>query len=213
MIGSHLPVRGCCAPVDFAATLGHAHRRRIFDSKGGAGVREEALDRVKLIFHLFDVNRNGYLEPEDFELMSGHVVAAAAASDDTAKHNITQAFRQFWATLEAELDADADGKVSYDEWVMCVLSPERFDDTIAQFADALSALGDPDGDGLIERPIFAALMAAIGFEADRLHDLYDTFGPDDNDRVPVPVWRDTIVEYYRPDRGGIPGDRLVRAEG
>jgi len=176
-------------------------------------VREEALDRVKLIFHLFDVNRNGYLEPDDFELMSGHVVAAAAASDDTAKDNIAKAFRQFWATLEAELDTDADGKVSYDEWIACVLTPERFDDTIAQFADALSALGDPDGDGLIERPVFADLMAAIGFEQDRLHDLYNAFGPDDNDRVPVSVWRDTIFEYYRPDKGGIAGDRLVRAEG
>jgi len=168
---------------------------------------------VQLIFHSFDVNGNGCLEPGDFELMSGHVVAAAVASDDTAKDNIAKAFRQFWATLEAELDADADGRVSYDEWIGCVLSPERFDDTIAQFADALSALGDPDGDGLIERPIFADLMSAIGFEQDRLHDLYNTFGPDNEDRAPVRVWRDTIFDHYRPDKGGIAGDRLVRAEG
>lgn len=176
----------------------------------GVVVRDEALDRVRLIFQLFDVNQNGYLEPDDFELMSGRVVAAATASDDAAKDHIVQAFQQYWTTLETELDADADGRVSYDEFTACVLSPERFDDTIAEFADALSLLGDPDGDGLVERPTFADLMAAIGFDADRVHDLYDVFGPDDNDRVPVPVWRDAIVEYYRPDRAGIAGDRLVR---
>jgi Ca2+-binding EF-hand superfamily protein len=176
-------------------------------------VRDEALDRVKLIFHLFDVNRNGYLEPDDFELMSGRVVAAAADSDEAAKGAIVSAFRQYWTTLEAELDADADGRVSYDEFTACVLSPERFDATIAQFADALSLLGDPDGDGLIERPLFTALMTAIGFETDRINDLFDIFGPDEQDRVAVPVWRDAIVEYYRPDKAGIAGDRLVRAEG
>jgi Ca2+-binding EF-hand superfamily protein len=176
-------------------------------------VRGEALDRVKLIFQLFDVNRNGYLEPEDFELMSGRVVAAAAASNNTARDAIVAAFRQYWATLLAELDADADGRVSRDEFVAIVLAPERFDDTIAQFADALSALGDPDGDGLIERPVFVALMEAIGFGSDQIHDLYDVFGPDSADRVPVPVWRDAIVEYYRPDRAGIAGDKLVSTGG
>jgi hypothetical protein len=29
----------------------------------------------------------------------------------------------------------------------------------------------------------------------------------------VPVWRDAIVEYYRPDRAGIAGDKLVPVEG
>jgi Ca2+-binding EF-hand superfamily protein len=176
-------------------------------------VREEALDRVKLIFHLFDVNRNGYLEPDDFELMSGRVVAAAAGSDEAARAAVVAAFRQYWATLADELDTDADGRVSYDEFTARVLSPERFDDTIAEFADALARLGDPDGDGLVERPLFTALMTAIGFEPDRINDLFDVFGPDSADRVAVPVWRDAIVEYYRPDRAGIAGDRLVRSEG
>jgi hypothetical protein len=115
--------------------------------------------------------------------------------------------------LAAELDTNADGRVSFDEFTACVLVPDRFDDTVAQFADALSALGDPDGDGLVERPIFIDLMVAIGFGQDQIHDLYNVFGPDNDDRVPVPVWRDAIVEYYRPDRAGIAGDRLVPVEG
>ena len=129
------------------------------------------------------------------------------------KGAIAAAFRRYWATLEAELDTDGDGRVSYPEFTACVLSPERFDDTIAEFADALSRLGDPDGDGLVERPVFTNLMTAIGFAPDRIDDLYDSFGPDADDRVPAPVWRDAIVEYYRPDKAGIAGDRLVRAEG
>lgn len=176
-------------------------------------MREEALDRVKLIFQLFDVNGNGYLEPDDFELMSGRVVAAAVGADQAAKTAVAAAFRQYWATLESELDTDADGRVSYPEFTACVLTPDRFDDTVAEFADALARLGDPDRDGLIERPLFAALMSAIGFASERVDDVFDAFGPDAGDRVTVPVWRDAIVEYYRPDRAGIVGDRLVRAEG
>lgn len=90
-----------------------------------------------------------------------------------------------------------------------MLSPARFDATIDAFAQALAALGDPDGDGLIERPAFVALMTAIGFEHGNIEALFDAFGPSDEDRIQVATWAEGIKEYYAPDKAGIPGDHLV----
>ena len=172
-------------------------------------MRTEAVNRVKLVFTLFDADGNGYLEPEDFELMGRRVVEAATGSDDAAKAAMVTAFRRYWATLAQELDANRDGRVSYEEYQACVLAPERFDEAIDEFAEALAALGDPDGDGLIERPLFVALMTAIGFELPNIHVLFTAFEPDASDRVSVPVWAGAIRDYYAPDKAGIPGDHLV----
>jgi Ca2+-binding EF-hand superfamily protein len=172
-------------------------------------MRTEALDRVRLVFTLFDVDGNGRLEANDFQLMSDRVVEAAPDADEAAIGAIVASFRKWWTTLLTELDTDHDGTISFDEYTACVLSPERFDDTINDFADALAGLGDPDGDGLIERPLFVDLMTAIGFDLPNINALFDAFEPDADDRVAVPVWVAAIKEYYAPDKAGTVGNHLV----
>lgn len=172
-------------------------------------MRAEALDRVRLIFQLFDVDGSGDLRADDFELMANRVVHAAPEADDAAANAMLGAFDQYWTTLVTELDVNHDNRISFEEFSACVLSPERFDATIRQFAEALAALGDPDGDGFIERPVFVALMLAIGFDIANIHALFDAFEPTDSDQIQVPVWVAGIIEYYSPELTGIPGDHLV----
>lgn len=174
-------------------------------------MRTEAAKRVELVFSLFDANGNGVVDSDDFDLMTDRVLEAAVASDDSAKEAIRAAFRRYWTTLATELDANGDGVITVEEFRPFVLDPQRFGPTIREFAQALAALGDPDGDGFIERPLFVALMRAIGFEEENIHALFDAFGPDAEDRVTVATWAAGIEDFYAPDLAGIPGDRLVVA--
>lgn len=172
-------------------------------------MRAEATNRVRLVFSLFDANGNGAIEADDFEIMASRVVEAAPDSDDAAKNAMLAAFRRYWSTLDAELDTDGDGRITFDEYAACVLSPERFDLTISDFAESLAALGDPDGDGLIERPLFMELMTAIGFGRPNIDALFDAFEPSESDQIEVTTWVVGIKDYYSPDKAGIPGDHLV----
>ncbi|MFF0431231.1 EF-hand domain-containing protein [Streptomyces sp. NPDC004327] len=174
-------------------------------------MRTEAAKRVELVFSLFDANGNGVIDSGDFDLMTERVLEAAVASDTDARHAIQAAFRRYWTTLATELDTNGDGVITIEEFRPFVLDPERFGPTVTEFARALSALGDPDGDGLIERPLFMSLMTAIGFEEANIHALFDAFGPDAADRITVATWAAGIEDYYAPDLAGIPGDRLVGA--
>lgn len=169
----------------------------------------QAAKRAELVFALFDADGNGVIEVDDFELMTDRVVASAAASDDAAKAAIREAFAAYWRTLSAELDVDGDGQITREEFSGFVLSPERFGPTVQQFAQALAALGDPDGDGLIERPVFLALMLAIGFGEQNINALFDEFGPNGDGLITVDTWVAGIKDFYAPDLAGIAGDYLV----
>ncbi|MFD4687138.1 EF-hand domain-containing protein [Streptomyces sp. NPDC058461] len=160
----------------------------------------EATDRVRLVFSLFDADGNGFIEPADFELMGSRVVEAAPKAGDPARQRLLAAFH-----------GDGDGRISPEEFTAVVLDPGRFDATVAEFADALAGIGDPDGDGFVERPDFVALMTAIGFERPNIDALFDAFDPVGSGRVAVAVWADGIRDYYRPDKAGIPGDHLTAA--
>ncbi|AXI76311.1 EF-hand domain-containing protein [Peterkaempfera bronchialis] len=172
-------------------------------------MRTEALDRVKLVFSLFDADGNRYLEADDFELMAERVIQAVPEADEAAKSAMLAGFRKYWTTLVRELDANHDNRISFDEYVACVLAPERFSEAISEFAESLVGMGHLDGDGFIGRPAFTALMRAIGFAPANIDALFDAFEPTDADRIAATTWITGIKEYYSPDKAGIPGDHLV----
>ncbi|MFJ2213153.1 EF-hand domain-containing protein [Streptomyces sp. NPDC101062] len=169
----------------------------------------EATNRVQLVFSLFDADGNGLLEAGDFELMGSRVVAAVPTAGDARKQAMLDAFRRFWTTLVTELDADGDGRISQEEFTACVLNPARFDAASDVFARAMSALGSPEEDGLVARPVFVAVLTAVGFQQANIEALFEALGPADDDRVAVDAWAEAIREYYRPEKAGIAGDHLT----
>ncbi|EFF88355.1 LOW QUALITY PROTEIN: calcium binding protein, partial [Streptomyces sp. e14] len=96
---------------------------------------------------------------------------------------------------------------------LCAVARERFEATIDEFARALSAIGDPEGDGFVNRPDFVALMTAIGFRRPNIEALFEAFGPVAGDRIPVATWAEGIRDYYRPEKAGIAGDHLTASGG
>ncbi|MFI5529814.1 EF-hand domain-containing protein [Kitasatospora sp. NPDC051853] len=169
----------------------------------------EASDRVGLVFSLFDADGNGVLESDDFDLMTRRVTDALPQAGAAAKDRLAAALGRYWETLVGELDVDGDGRISPEEFEAVVLDPQRFDAVVDEFAEALTGLADADGDKLVTRPDFLAVMTAIGFELPNIQALFDALGPVDGDRVEAPVWAEAIRDYYRPEKAGIAGDRLL----
>jgi Ca2+-binding EF-hand superfamily protein len=171
-------------------------------------MRTEAIQRVRLVFTLFDADGNGVLEADDFDLMAKRVVAAVPEADAARRDAMVTAFRTFWKTLADELDTNRDNKVDFEEFKAVVLAPERFSAAVGQFAEALTAVSDPDGDGMVERPTFMAVMTAIGFSQPNIRSLFDALEPAGTEQASVSAWADAIREYYDPEAAGI-ADHLV----
>ncbi|MDR3034152.1 MAG: EF-hand domain-containing protein [Kitasatospora sp.] len=169
----------------------------------------EAFQRAALVFTLFDTNGNGVLDAEDFDLMTERLLTVAEDSPAADRQALADSLSRYWQVLSETLDTNRDGLISPEEFRGFVLNTELFGVTAAAFAEALAVLGDPDGDGLIERPRFLSLMTAIGFERPNIESLFNAFGPDAEDRITVGVWAEGIRDYYSPEKVGIPGDHLV----
>lgn len=172
-------------------------------------MRTEAVTRVKLVFTLFDADGNGVLEADDFTLMADRVAAAVPDADEARTRAMRAGFQRYWETLVRELDTNRDGRITYDEFQACVLSPERFDGAVDAFAAGFSHFGDVDGSGTVARPVFIGMMRGVGFELPNIEALFHAFGPDGDDRVRVDVWEAEIKNYYAPDKGGVPADLLA----
>ncbi len=172
-------------------------------------MRDEAVNRVKVVFTLFDADGNGVLEPDDFALMSDRVAAAVPDADEARKNAMRAGFTRYWNTLAGELDADRDGRITYDEYQACVLSPERFDGAVAEFAASFARMGDTDGSGRVARPAFTGMLRGVGFDLPNIDALFEALGPDDSDRIAVEAWEAEIRNFYAPDKGGIPADLLA----
>ncbi|MEU6389573.1 EF-hand domain-containing protein [Streptomyces sp. NPDC046939] len=172
-------------------------------------MRTEAVTRVKLVFTLFDADGNGVLEADDFTLMSDRVAAAVPDADQARTQAMRASFRRYWETLARELDTNRDGRITYEEFQACVLSPERFSGAVDEFASAFSRFGDVDGSGTVTRPVFIGMMRGVGFDRANIEALFDAFGPDADDRIRTDVWEAEIKNYYAPDKGGVPADLLA----
>ncbi|UED88151.1 EF-hand domain-containing protein [Streptomyces profundus] len=172
-------------------------------------MRDEVLNRVRVLFSVLDADGNGVLEQADFALMGSRVDAAAWRSTPAEREVVRVEFRNWWEALAAALDTDGDGRIDFDEYSGVVLSPERFADTVAAFARALAPLGDPEGRGTIARDVFLALMTAIGFAPDRVDAVFDALGPSADDRIEVTAWEGAVRDFFTPDKVGIAGDHLA----
>jgi Ca2+-binding EF-hand superfamily protein len=172
-------------------------------------MRDEAVSRVKHVFTLFDADGNGVLEPDDFDLMSDRVAAAVPEAGEARKQTMRAAFTRYWNTLAAELDADGDGRITYDEFQACVLSPERFSGAVDEFAAGFARFGDVDGSGTVARPVFTGMLRGVGFGLPNIQALFEALGPDDRDRIAVRAWEEEIRNFYAPDKGGVPADLLA----
>ncbi|MBQ0887519.1 EF-hand domain-containing protein [Streptomyces sp. RM72] len=174
-------------------------------------MRTEAITRVKLVFTLFDADGNGVLEADDFKLMSDRVAAAVPDADEAGTEAMRAGFQRYWETLAEELDTNRDGRITYDEFQACVLSPERFSEAVDAFAAGFARFGDVDGSGTVTRPVFIGMMRGVGFDLPNIEALFEAFGPDAADRIRVDVWEAEIKNYYAPDKGGVPADLLAGA--
>jgi MFS transporter, DHA1 family, tetracycline resistance protein len=101
--------------------------------------------KMKRLFDLIDYDKNGFIEPLDFEQAANTIADLRGLQIGSPDYWL---IHSFWTGLGAKLqtlmDTDGDGKITPDEWNVYMSKRLDFD-----FADAFMKLIDIDGNGEI----------------------------------------------------------------
>ncbi|GLY90288.1 EF-hand domain-containing protein [Actinoallomurus iriomotensis] len=175
-------------------------------AQDGSGARE----RVLLRFRILDADGNGYLDESDFDRLAAEVLNAMGEPRESAKGQaVLDGHRRFWASLRATLDADADGRISREEYLAKLGDPGDAEQTVTDYATSIAALVDRDDDGYVERDDFLTCMTASGFPPAASATVFEELDPSGDGRIAVDHWAAAIVDWYRSERTDIPGHVLV----
>ncbi|WP_434445270.1 EF-hand domain-containing protein [Lentzea sp. E54] len=111
--------------------------------------------RLRRRFEIYDRNRDGYVERSDFDLASARLTSAfGLTADDLRAKRFHEQLLGVWGHLAAVADVNDDGRMSLAEYRTAFVRgllgrPEAFDDVYVPYLDALLAVADHDGDGLL----------------------------------------------------------------
>ncbi|NUT47766.1 MAG: hypothetical protein HOV94_10730 [Saccharothrix sp.] len=162
-------------------------------------------------FDLLDATGDGYLCRDDYEVLAlrlvqsfGHPPRSPAATA------VRRAYRDLWRALAAESDTDDDGRVGKAEFLAWArrATHTAFDRTLRPLAEAVLALVDADGSGVVEREEFRTLVTRCGLPDDEAEALADRLDTDHRGTIGIPAVIRATAEFCLDPTPGGPGHWL-----
>jgi Ca2+-binding EF-hand superfamily protein len=137
-------------------------------------------------FQTFDFDGNGQIERSDFETSAGRVADEFGHSvDSPARQQLLELSLGLWDHLVSMADSDRDGTITLDEYKKAftngLLETEAsFEQGYRPFLDAVMAVADTDGNGMLDADEHVrwtgALMRLPDADAREVHRRLDTDG-------------------------------------
>jgi juvenile hormone diol kinase len=117
------------------------------------------------LFHLLDLDGNGFIERADFDHVVQKYAQFAGWGPDS---KLYEAYRGYvmgvWDALSAGADTDHSGSVSPTEFIALFSQLESFPDQVAEMATRAFDVLDRDGDGTISLEEYRAFREAYGVD-------------------------------------------------
>ncbi|MEV0618764.1 hypothetical protein AB0I81_35965 [Nonomuraea sp. NPDC050404] len=166
------------------------------------------LARLRTRFSLLDINADGHLRAENFDLLAERVLDALIVKRDSARAiALRRGCRIYWQGLAAMAGGGDDDVVSFKKYAAVIPNNAHFDRYGRAYASALTSLADVNDDGQVERVDFLACMEAIGFAIPQIERTYAELSHDG--AVTTEDWKTAIRDFYLSDTAYTPGQFLL----
>ena len=119
-------------------------------------------------FTTLDVDDNGHVSLDDFEVAAYRLMKGYEESPLTAKGaELLRAFTALWRSLAAAADTDDDGKVTASEMAAAIGALRSgagsdFTSAVDDLADAVLGIVDTDASGVVEAEEFRRMLGFFG---------------------------------------------------
>ena len=156
--------------------------------------------KMTLGFYRMDLSRDGYLDAEDFRLLSERIAEISGVEPGTeAFDRIVTAYNMAWQMYFSHADADGDGRVNCAEFLAStvqIVSVENFEEMgLAQNQRMFDAI-DLDQDGSIQVNEFGAFLGAAGVHRDNIQIAFDKLDADGDGVVSEQEFSAALHAYF-----------------
>jgi Ca2+-binding EF-hand superfamily protein len=123
--------------------------------------------KIDRSFSYIDADGNGAITRDDLQGLGARLLAGFGASPAGAQgRRVADSFDRLWDTLADMADLDRDGRITPDEYRSSVVSSfidgDRFEPVFRPAIEAVLAVADTDGDGLLQPQEFLLVHEAFG---------------------------------------------------
>ncbi|MBZ8181435.1 EF-hand domain-containing protein [Oscillatoria salina] len=164
------------------------------------------------LFNIYDTNKNGVVNKEDYELKVQAVAKLHNLSPGSTGYDEMYAqVMADWNNLQQNVDKNQDGQITLDEWLehgyTCINSENMYE-TVKKEADAIFALFDRNGDGVINSEEYTGLMKAWGVSDEGLEIACSKLNLKGDNTLSKDVFKQLLEQFHKSDDPDSPGNYL-----
>lgn len=162
--------------------------------------------KMRTRFATFDIDGDGQVTAEDFEMMARRVIEEFRVREDSPEGSaILEGARRFFVGLAEATDADRSGSISESEFVegaeqRLLDNPEGFDAIARPWVQSVVAIADTDRDGHVSVGEWARALQAMGSNQRVVEQDLQSVDRDRDGRVTLEEATAAVTEYYTRER-------------
>lgn len=157
-------------------------------------------------FNLVDVDKNGFIEKEDWVKIGDNLAAMRGIEKGTELYDAIQAsLDTIWTNLSEHADADADGKVTLDEWLtfedekVINCDDDWYDSYVNNIVRGLFTVLDEDQNGVIGKDEYLNLMVSFQVQPSDAIEAFKKLDSDGNGTIDEAELINAVFEFHRSD--------------
>jgi Ca2+-binding EF-hand superfamily protein len=165
--------------------------------------------KLTLRFTLFDADRDGYVDANDFtEQARRMLMAAGIAADAPQAHRLHEEYERGWDRLCRQVGRDRDARLAVEEFIdawNAVVEAEGFDQVMLPIIDNIMELMDTDGDDKLGQQEFTRWLTAYQVDEPDAVEAFRRLDRDGTGRIDRTELTAAFVEFYTGTDPDAPG--------
>jgi len=172
-------------------------------------VSEIRKNKLNYVFDtFFDVNKDGSIEKNDFELAIENIARIRGYKAGDANYtDVSARFLTIWEKLRVGADTNKDNAVSREEWLTMWTEPLN-DEWKQLYMTFMFRLQDTSGDGSIDEAEFTNVCQTFGIPADESKKAFSKISNDGKTDIDIKIYESLWKDYFSSDDVAAPGNSL-----
>ncbi|NXY93595.1 EF-hand domain-containing protein [Streptomyces sp. BR123] len=152
--------------------------------------------RAKKIFKNFDIDHDGAITKDDFEVMAKRLTDALGIKSSSGQgRGVADSYAKVWEELQRQADTDRDGRVTAAEYA-AVFGTRDFVKVLDLASDAEFKAADTDGDDVLSQQELRNMLEAYGVPSSEIGNAVQALDQDGDGRVSRQEYREAWHSYY-----------------